>query len=182
MHFLKIAGVYVGVFALFSVLYLGSFHTPLLGSEEVLFYRGVLLLALVFILFAAVIVFLYWGGYIVRLESAAAALVASAAIHLAIFIVFPVTFDRSVTMYLLYALERSPQAQSCSGYSPTELEQTFLREYVGEQAALARRVEEQEIINMVDVSGQCIALTKRGEKFLQFSRAFGALYGVTLEK
>ena len=167
---------YLLVFALFTLLFLGLFHTPLLNSQKVLFYRGSLLLGL------TALTFLLISGVCkrvlrVRFETILAAIVMSASLHLAFFVTFPVTFDRSVTMYLLNRLNTS-QSRQCPGLTPEAMQAVFIKEYVKEQQAIARRIREQSIINMLEEKNRCVVVTARAQKFLQFSELVKKLYGI----
>lgn len=168
----RIALLYALVFAGVSAVFLLLFRTPLFGGEQVLFYRGVALLAVTLVLFVGGVAFYAWRGGS-HVESLIAAAVASVALHLALFVVFPVTFDRSVTMHLLRTLEAEP---AC--IAPAALEASFIETYVRERGAVERRLYEQGRIGMVSASGQCAALTARGERFLRFAERLGALYGL----
>lgn len=170
--------VYPAVFVLFTALYLGSFHTPLFASLDVLFYRGGYLLIASFLILLAAILFIYYAVTKSHLESLIAALLTSAAIHLAFFVIFPVTFERSVTMYLLNTLDNVPIAESCSGLSKLELRQQLINEYVINRDAVGKRLYEQRVINTLGNDDQCVMLTERGSSFLEFSRVVSKIYGV----
>ena len=164
-------------FLLFSSVYLLVFHTPLLSGQIVLFYRGIELLFLVSVVGLAVGAAISFKTKYIRLETAVAAVIMSASIHLALFVVFPVTFDRSVTMYLLNSL-KTPQTSTCSGLSKTNLESTFIQGYVKDQDAVGRRIKEQAVTDFVRQNGQCVTLTNKGIQFLKFSEAVKRIYGI----
>lgn len=164
-------------FTAFSLLFLLLFHAPLFSSQKVLFYRGIELLALLsfFALVAGIIVAL--KTKLVRLETAFASIIMAASIHLALFVVFPVTFDRSVTMYLLNTLSGQTSAQ-CNGMIKDSLRSDFIQGYVDQQDAIGRRIKEQEVTDFVRQQGQCVSLTANGKRFLQFSEAVKKVYGL----
>ncbi len=165
---------YLIIFSLFSVVFLTLLRLPLFSSQKVLFYRGNILLGLtVLILFS--ISGMERSVLKVRFETLLAALVMSASIHLSLFVVFPVTFDRSVTMYLLNRLQVS-NSPTCSGLSPQAMENLFIKEYVKRDQAMARRIYEQSQINILQQNQNCVKLTKRGQDFLQFSKIIKKIY------
>lgn len=172
----KVLISYFTIFGLFSLVFLLLFRTPLFASQTVLFYRGNILLALTLIM-----LFLISGLqrriFKVRFETVLAAIIMSASIHLAIFVVFPVTFDRSVTMYLLNRLNTS-QSPTCQGLTPQQMEQLFIKEYVKRDQAIARRVKEQSIINILREQNNCVSLTSRGRSFLNLSELIKKLYNL----
>ena len=151
-------------------------RTPLFASQKVLFYRGNMLLASTFLLLL-IISLIFSKKIKISYESLFAALVMSASIHLALFVVFPVTFDRSVTMYLLNRLNSS-HSPSCQGLAPKQMENLLIDEYVKKDQAISRRIKEQSIINTIQSNNQCVSLTDRGQKFLTFSELIKQLYAL----
>jgi hypothetical protein len=172
----KILLNYLLVFVLFTVVFLLLFRSPLFKGQTVLFYRGSFLLALTFFLFA-ITPGVIRGVLKVKYDTFFAALMMSASIHLAIFVVFPVTFDRSITMYLLNRLAVS-QSPSCQGLSQKEMEQLFIKEYVKRDQAMNRRIKEQSIIKMLEKQNNCVSLTSRGHNFLKLSEFIKWLYAL----
>lgn len=175
----KLFCIYCVVFTFFSIVYVSSFHSPLFSEQDVLFYRGIFLLAAAFAVSIAAAALVY-RFFQFSLESFLAALIASAAIHLSLFVVFPVTFDRSVTMFLLTRMDSAQPSDSCTGYSMPELERRFIDEYIVRNAAIERRMHEQSLIRTVEKSGQCVSLTSEGKNFLSFSRFVSKMYNVTI--
>ena len=58
------------------------------------------------------------------------------------------------------------------------MQETFIKEYVKEQKAMSRRINEQSIINMMKVDRECVSLTPRAKNFLKFSKIVKQLYGI----
>jgi len=172
----KVILSYFLIFVLFSLVFFLLFRTPLFASQTVLFYRGNILLALTFVM-----LFLISGLQRrilkVRFETILAAIIMSASIHLSLFVVFPVTFDRSVTMYLLNRLNSS-QSPTCQGLSPQQMQQLFVKEYVKRDQAMTRRIKEQSIINILKEQDNCVSLTPRGRSFLNLSELIKKLYNL----
>ena len=172
----KVILSYFLIFVLFSLVFFLLFRTPLFASQTVLFYRGNILLALTFVM-----LFLISGLQRrilkVRFETILAAIIMSASIHLSLFVVFPVTFDRSVTIYLLNRLNSS-QSPTCQGLSPQQMQQLFVKEYVKRDQAMTRRIKEQSIINILKEQDNCVSLTPRGRSFLNLSELIKKLYNL----
>ena len=167
---------YFLTFLFFSLIFLGLLRSPLLSQQKVLFYRGNLLLALTVLILCS-ISGMEQRVLKVRFETVLAAIVMSASIHLSLFVVFPVTFDRSVTMYLLNRLNTS-QSPACQGLSPQNMEKLFIKEYVKRDKAMSRRIKEQSIIDMLEKKDNCVSLTSRGQNFLNFSQIIKSLYAL----
>ncbi|MCL4374575.1 hypothetical protein M1523_01800 [Patescibacteria group bacterium] len=169
---------YLVVFLVFSGIFVALFHTPLLRQQQVLFYRGLGLLA-------AATVLVGLGGVWCRRrwkqpgwETFLAALVMSVALNLSFFVVFPVTFDRSVTMFLLTRLSQAQPSASCAGLTTGELEQLLIKQYVKSQGAVNRRVKEQTLIGMVKTNGHCVQSTVRTAAFLRFADLVSRIYAL----
>lgn len=168
---------YVGFFLIFSFSYFLLFHAPLFPGQKVLFYRGVELLAVLSAVSLVAGIFFASKTKFVRLETVIASVIMAASIHLAIFIVFPVTFDRSVTMYLLNALSGQSSNQ-CNGLVKSDLRSNFIQGYVDQQDAIGRRIKEQSVTDFVQQKGSCVSLTGKGEGFVKFSEVVKKVYGL----
>ena len=168
---------YITIFILFTIVYIFSFHSPLINSQHVLFYRGISLLLFTALLITIISVLLK-KQLSISWETVIAANIISALIHLSLFVTFPVTYDRAISIYLLNRLNNYPINAECKGYSKPTLEKLFIREYVEKQQAINRRLNEQSIIKFITQDNQCIALTDKAKKFLQFSDIVKKIYGV----
>ena len=167
----RIIAIYFLIFILFSICYLVLFHTPLFSFQKVLFYRGIILLFSTVILFFIFGLIYYFKLSKKNIESILAAIIVSAAVHLSIFVVFPVTFERSVTMYLLNTLAQNQMTKS-------QLENKLIKEYIIKNKAIDKRITEQKIIYMIEDNQKRFQLTKRGLNFLNFSEVIRKIYGI----
>lgn len=158
-------------FCLFSFLFLFLFHTPLFGGQKVLFYRGLWLLGIATFIFALLSKWVT-KKWKIKCETYIAVLVLSISLNLVFFIVFPVTFDRSVTMFLLNKI---------SLHSPTtvsNLEESLIKKYIQENKAVQRRINEQSQIGFVSRENQEIILSEKAKKFLEFAGWVKRMYGI----
>jgi hypothetical protein len=90
------------------------------------------------------------------------------------FVVFPVTFDRSVSTYLLAKIA---EQEDLSGIKIEELKTVFVQDYVQDRRAIERRMKEQIISGNVAFSPvNSIVLTDRGRLFLKVGRFVSFLY------
>jgi hypothetical protein len=157
------------------LLYLSLIASPLLADIPLLFYRG---LALAFIaaplLVMALTISRRWIATL-DLSTVIGAAALSLAFNICFLIVFPVTFDRSITMFLLARIERQDgQLKS------EDLEQIFVAEYLGELRQIDRRVEEQRISGNIVVRDGYIALTPQGERLMTNARVVARLFQADL--
>lgn len=171
---LKLFFVYGKIFILFTAVYILLFRTPIFNFQKVLFYRGISLLFLTFILFILIILFAN-RSYEVNLETLIAAIIVSLSINLSLFVVFPVTFERSVTTYLLDTLKNNGNS-SCRGLTKPQLETKLIDDYIVKKKAIDKRVYEQKTINFIKEENKCIQLTKSALNFLKFKDIISKIY------
>lgn len=176
MKISKILTAYVFIFLIFTAFLFVFFNSPIYSSQPVLFYRGLIFLFTTSII--TLIVSLFFNKFIFSIgrETLIAAIIISFSLHLSFFIVFPVTFDRSVTMYLLSALKEKPSSHLCQGLSEKDLENYLINEYIVKKKAVERRLTEQAIINNVKEENNCVELTPRGVSFLKLSKLIMKIY------
>lgn len=164
------------VFIIFTFIYLIVFNTTFLSNQNILFYRGIELLVILTFLSIIFLLFFPLQGLRANMESLIAAVIVSASLNLCVFVVLPVTFERSITMYLLNSL-RDSNENNCQGINKKELEKKFIKEYVNNKA-IDKRLDEQKVIGFVQEKNQCIQLTPQALSFLKFSEIVGRLYGL----
>lgn len=106
-------------------------------------------------------------------EEIATALIMSLCIHVSIFIVFPVTVERSQTVYLLNVIKKNEHI------SADALESEFIKNYIKKNNAIGKRLDEQSVTGTVMVSNrQLISLTKKGNLLLPFFDLVKRAYGI----
>lgn len=175
----RIIGIYLFISVFFTTIYLVSFHSPLFNSQSVLFYRGITLLFFTTVVTIILAMFCYFKWLKINLESIIAAIIFMFAIHLTIFILFPVTFDRSITMYMLNDLNKNLKNHSvCNGLTKQKLTFDLINDYTIEKDAVGKRINEQGIINFIHTNKQCIQLTQKGIDFIGFSELIKKIYGL----
>jgi hypothetical protein len=165
-QWLRVVRQYAGLLGLHSLVFLSLFQTPLLAGS-LLFYRGLALLAISFVLCFGAAALFHRSRRSLRLETGFSALVLSCSLHLAFFVVVPVTIDRSVSTHMLEILARN----GGSGMSRDELQAKFEEEYMSRDDALGRRLREQLISNNVREQDGRYFVTEQGALFLRIARA-----------
>lgn len=170
--------IYFFVLILFTIIYFVLFRSPLFASQRVLFYRGILLLVFTILISFFTMLIFYAICFKSNCESFVAAIVLSASIHLSLFVIFPVTFERSLTMYLLSTLNQNPYNNYCQGLTKSQLTEQLIDEYILKKDAARKRINEQKIINFLTEKEDCIQLTKKGSAFLKLSNMVKKIYGI----
>lgn len=155
-------------FALYCML----LASGLFAGTTILFYRGIILAAVAAIAAGGI------GAVIARKRGTAPLAVASAltcfSVSTCFLVLFPVTIDRSVSVYLLATIDR----QGAEGMSTDALEAAFVSGYVRDMRAIDRRIAEQELSGNVvqDAQGK-VRLTDQGRRFVALSRSAAHLLG-----
>lgn len=174
--FRRLAGlalIYLLVLAGGFLLYLALIASPLLGAIPMLFYRGVLIAFIGALLLGLLLAIAGRRAPALDLSTGVGAVALSLAFNISFLIVFPVTFDRSITMFLLARIERQD-----GQLTPPMLENVFIREYLGDLRQIDRRVSEQTLSgNIAQRDDGRIALTPQGRRLLSSARQIGGWFG-----
>lgn len=166
---------YCMVFVIFSLIYILLFRVGTF-SEWILFYRGLALLALTSVLSLALFFWIAAKTRRLSFETGIAGVICSACLHLAFFIVVPVTIDRSQTTFLIQLMEKENRE-----LSKDELEELFVKKYIYENNAIGRRIDEQVRSGNFIPSNGGFVLTKQGSGFLEISRLVLKTFGLRSE-
>ena len=168
---LLLALAYCAIMALGFLLYVALIRSLLLGYVAILFYRGVAIAGVtaLILLFAGIV-----ARHRLNLppETLVGAVALSLAFNISFLIVFPVTFDRSITMFLLARIERQDGQLDAAG-----LEQVYVRQYLGDMRQIDRRIAEQSLSGNIRVDQGRIHITPQGRKLLDGARLVGAWFG-----
>lgn len=154
------------------VLYLALVASPLLAGMPILFYRGIALAAVTAPLLAVALALAGRRVQLLDLSTIVGATALSLAFNISFLIVFPVTFDRSITMFLLARIERQDGQLDAHG-----LEQVYIREYLGDMHQIDRRIEEQSLSGNIRVEQGRIHITAQGRRLLTGGRWIGGWFG-----
>ncbi|MEE7492834.1 hypothetical protein [Methylobacterium oryzae] len=150
------------------------FQTDLWAGVTILFYRGLILLAVAFLLTLAVTATLAglgraWG---LRRRDALGACVLSLSLNLSAFVILPVTVDRSISVFLLGQMAARPEER----FTPERARTVFERIYLGEFRQMERRLAEQQASGNVARAEDGYVITPQGSAFIRFcglvARAF----------
>jgi len=154
------------------LLYVGLIASPLLSSIPLLFYRGIAIAFVTLPLLAGVLAITRRWIRALDLSTIVGAVALSLAFNITFLVVFPVTFDRSITMFLLARIE----AQNGRLDAPA-LERIFVAEYLGSMRQIDRRVEEQSLSGNIVVQSGRIYLTPQGRRLMSEARRIGGWFG-----
>ena len=172
----KLGMAYLAGILVFTTIFVLSFHIPGLTLSPVLFYRGFWLLIMV----SGVMAFFFWlaNTYWLKLsnETVFAIFIASVSLNTVFFVLFPVTFERSLTMYLLRRL--SIEKKQAAPVNMKQLNNDLITIYVQKNAATKKRMREQSILGFVDYRVDKVAITERGRRFLDWATLISKWYKI----
>jgi hypothetical protein len=158
-----------------GVLFVGLMQAaPALLGPGVMFYRGVAALVLVFVLLVALhVVALPRLARRLSLDGAdsiGAAMVATSLLT-AVFILGPVTVDRSVSVFMLSQFDAADHP-----LTEAEARDAFLHVYVDDWAQIDRRLEEQALSGNIEHGPSGWRLTAQGRAFMRTARTMSSLF------
>ena len=148
------------------VLLVALFKLGVAGSMDILFYRGVVLCGITFVLTAILVALA--GRRLARISpaEAIAAGALSLGLNLSFLVVVPVTIDRSISVFLLGHMAQHEQHV----FTTPEMEDAFRRIYLGDLGQIQRRMTEQERSgNIVRKEGGYV-LSAQGASFVRWAR------------
>jgi hypothetical protein len=155
-------------------LLVALFRAGVLAEVNILFYRGLALIALAFVAtFGAVFLAARRGPIAgVRGRDAFSAAVLSLAFNLCFLVIFPVTIDRSISVFVLGEMA----AHADRAYSADQMAQVFSNVYVGEDQQIDRRMREQLLSGNVERVGDGYRISAHGKAFIQTSKLIAWMF------
>ena len=160
---LRVAGTYAAAALLGFVVYVASFRLPFGGP--ILFYRGVLLAIIAAVVLLAGLA-LARPRLNIDVPTIMGATFTSFAFNVCFLVLFPVTIDRSISVFVLSRIAAS------KGMTTDEITDKFDNDYLHGMNQMQRRVDEQRISGNVSVGRDGrVALTQRGRDFVALSKA-----------
>ena len=161
--------IYATVVLLGFAIYVASFHLPL--GATILFYRGLLLAALTGCLTLAGL-FLMSRWMRLDLATALGATFTSVAFNICFLVLFPVTIDRSISVFLLSRIAAQ------DGMTTDQLTARFADEYLYRMKQIPRRVDEQTKSGNIAVTPDGrITLTPQGRRFVHLAQSASGWFG-----
>jgi len=165
--------IYIFLSILFGLfLYIIIFNTPILLSEKIIFYRGIILALIVGVGLSVISLLLSfrWCRWI-NGSTILAATATSLSCNLCFLVLLPVTIDRSISVYLLAHIEQAGKA----GVSVEEARALFINDYVKNMDQIGRRFAEQFHSGNIEWHGDRAVISARGVHFLSFARGLSHL-------
>lgn len=168
--------LYAALYLAGTAVFVWLFHTPLLKSLDVFMYRGI-----VFILISSTLsALLMWAcKHFIRepelsIRDIIMLFMICCCVNTVLFTLIPVTVERSISVFMLSYMCENEKVQ----YTQEEIENIFIKKYVGDYGAFEKRFHEQLVTGNIDDYGDdSYGITKRGELMVKAFRAVAELFG-----
>jgi len=173
-EYVKIFATHCVALLFAGVVFVGFFHTGLFDGVKVLFYKGVVIIAVTALLLAGGMFLLVKTKMpkLLSVRDVILSVVLFSSIAMVGFTHLPVTADRSISVFILgYMNSRQNQPITAD-----EMERVFIERYVKQYKAMQRRFEEQVVSgNIKQVLGGFV-LTSQGERIVCLYNLFCELF------
>jgi hypothetical protein len=176
-----VLGMLVGTCATFAVaaftgliILILLFKAGIAGGFDILFYRGVVLCGVAFVLTTALLAYLGHATGRASLRDAVAAGFLSLGLNLSFLVIAPVTVDRSLSVFILGYMA----AHDGATFRTPEIEAAMRDIYVGELRQIERRMQEQLRSGNVIRSNGAYTISPQGLAFVTWARRIGWLFDV----
>lgn len=156
---IKLILVYIVIYLVCSLMFVGLFHTGLLKSMNVLMYRGIAFIVLTGIIAAIVmgIVRKFWK--FVTIRDIIMMFVIFCCVNTVIFTLVPVTVERSVSVFMLSYMDEN----SDKTFTQESVGEIFTAKYVNEYGAFEKRFNEQVVTGTIKQNADgTYSITDRG--------------------
>lgn len=170
--FLAVATWFTGAVLLVVGSVTALFWIGFLQQISILFYRGLVLIAIGagFCFVVLLLLCRKWPSW--KARDAVSASVFAAGIAVCLLIVLPVTIDRSISVFMLTEMA----AQPGRGFTPSDMRTLFVDVYVERYRQIERRLQEQEISGNVTATATGFRITPQGLAFVQFARLLSKIF------
>ncbi|MCQ2474081.1 MAG: hypothetical protein MJ098_08100 [Saccharofermentans sp.] len=160
-------GIYILIYVVCSVMFVGLFHTGLLKNMEVLMYRGIVFIVITGVIAAIVmgVIRKFWGFITVR--DIIMVFVIFCCVNTVLFTLIPVTVERSVSVFMLsYMEENSDQT-----FTQDSVGEVFTEKYVTDYGAFEKRFVEQVATGTIEENADgSYSITERGKFIVKMFR------------
>ena len=143
-----------------------------LGQISILFYRGLVLIAVGEIFCFAVLLLARRTWPVWHVRDAVSACAFAGGIAVCLLIVLPVTIDRSISVFMLTQMAAQPD----HAFTPSELRGLFIDVYVERYGQIERRLDEQQVSRNVTQTANGFRITPQGLAFVRFARALSIIF------
>ncbi len=173
---LKIALLDFAFFLLGTLLFVLSFSTPIFGWVSILFYRGIYLLVFASLLMLAIMLIFKKSKYgrLLTYRDLIMVMVLFVSINIMFFTLVPVTIERSVSVYMLGYLDKNSNVI----LTDSQLSDAFVKQYVKDDKAMDKRLNEQIYSGNVSSRSGGYIITERGKSLVNIFLIIARIFNV----
>lgn len=173
---LRILAFYAIFFIAGTLLFIGLFHTQLFKSVDILFYRGILLLATTCISITAIQTLLKRHVYFsfITCRDVLLCLTLVFCLNLVFFTHVPVTADRSISIFILGYMNNNSEKTIPS----QDMANIFTSKYLYEYGAMNKRFNEQVVSGNIVQDGSGYKITKQGQRVMKIYTLVAKLFNI----
>lgn len=168
--------VYFISYCISLLVLVGLFHTPLFSSINVLMYRGIIFIVMsgiVSAVFTYIIMRIKDNKSWLSAKDIFVVFCACCCINMAMFILIPVTVERSVSVFMLSYMDENDSVS----YTEDDIKKIFVDKYVDEYGAFEKRFEEQIVTGTIEeTSDGKYKITDQGKSIVGMFRVVADLF------
>ena len=170
----KVLALYVTTLVGATAAWVVLFHTPLLAGS-VLFYRGLVLLAMTATVAAIVLVILWRTSFRGLIGVRDILLIVSLlmSVNVVFFTHFPVTADRSISVFILAYMNRAD-----GGLTSQQISDSVVQEYFLDRRAIDKRLDEQVETGTVVRTGDSYVISDEGRWLVGLYELIARLFNI----
>lgn len=166
--FVKLATIYLLIYLITTIGFVGLFHTPILKSLDVFMYRGIVFIIMCAVIAAIIMLIIKKCKYntLISFKDIGLLFCLCCSINMVLFTMLPVTVERSVSVFMLsymYENEDEPLTEE-------EMSEIFVEKYVNEYQAFDKRFNEQIVSGNIEKTDDGYVITSTGKKIVDMFR------------
>ena len=142
---IKLILLYIGIYLVCSLMFVGLFHTGLLKSMNVLMYRGIAFIVLTGLIAAIVMGVIRKFWKFVTIRDIIMMFVIFCCVNTVLFTLVPVTVERSVSVFMLSYMDEN----SDKTFTQEDVGEIFTAKYVNDYGAFEKRFNEQVVTGTI---------------------------------
>ena len=142
---IKLILLYIGIYLVCSLMFVGLFHTGLLKSMDVLMYRGIAFIVLTGLIAAIVMGVIRKFWKFVTIRDIIMMFVIFCCVNTVLFTLVPVTVERSVSVFMLSYMDEN----SDKTFTQEDVGDIFTAKYVNDYGAFEKRFNEQVVTGTI---------------------------------
>ena len=142
---IKLILLYIGIYLVCSLMFVGLFHTGLLKNMNVLMYRGIAFIVLTGLIAAIVMGVIRKFWKFITIRDIIMMFVIFCCVNTVLFTLVPVTVERSVSVFMLSYMDEN----SDKTFTQEDVGEIFTAKYVNDYGAFEKRFNEQVVTGTI---------------------------------